>query len=142
MLTGGQVAALIVAVFWAILVCFLAYALIRLTRLVNETTKVVAEFAERAPALLDDAETALSRVNSQLDRTDVITTNLESTSADVSQLSGVARTVIANPLIKVAALGHGVRAAIAARREQRAGRRAARRALPGRAQRRLPGRTR
>ena len=38
MLTGEQLAGLLVAVFWAILVCFLAYALLKLARLITEAT--------------------------------------------------------------------------------------------------------
>ncbi|WP_245974684.1 hypothetical protein [Thermomonospora umbrina] len=48
MLTGGELAALIVACFWAILVSFLAYALLRLARLLGETAELVGDLTDQA----------------------------------------------------------------------------------------------
>src|SRR5690606_40719166 len=47
MLTAGEVAGLIVALFWAILTCFLAMVLVKLARLLTETTKMVSELSDR-----------------------------------------------------------------------------------------------
>ena len=41
-LSGGAVAGLIVAVFWGVLVCFLAYVLIKLGKVIGEAAKLVS----------------------------------------------------------------------------------------------------
>ena len=44
-MSGGEVAGILVAVFWAILVSFLAVALVRLAQTLRATTKLVADGA-------------------------------------------------------------------------------------------------
>src|SRR5690606_15169615 len=73
MLTGGQLAALIVAVFWAVLVSFIALTLLKLSRLLAEAGKVVRDIGDQAAPLLDDMTHTVKRANEQLGRTDVIT---------------------------------------------------------------------
>ncbi|MQA93315.1 MAG: DUF948 domain-containing protein [Streptosporangiales bacterium] len=115
MLTGGQLAALIVAVFWAILVCFLAYVLVRVARLLTETTKIVEELGERTGPLLDDVSATVAAANTQLVRMDAITANAVTTSENVSRISSLVRSVADGPLVKAASLTYGVRKALAAR---------------------------
>lgn len=112
MLTGGQVAGIIVAVFWAILVCFLAVALLRLARLLQETTKMVAELGEQAGPLLDDLSRAVEQAGEQLGRTDVITKQMAGVSQNVSAVSTVMTSVVGGPLVKAAAFSYGVRRAL------------------------------
>jgi hypothetical protein len=116
MLTGGQLAALIVAVFWAILVCFLAVVLVRLTRVLTETSKIIADLGERTGPLLDDMSTTVARANEQMARVDTITANVEKMSGDAVAMTTAARSVFGVPLVKIAAFFHGLRRAIGARR--------------------------
>jgi uncharacterized protein YoxC len=110
-MTGGQVAGLIVAVFWAVLVCFLAIALVRLARLLKEATAMVAEFGERAAPLLEDMAVTVAQANDQLDRVDLITKSVGS----VTQNAAAVTSLVGNPLVKVAAFSYGVRKAIGGR---------------------------
>ncbi|GII80851.1 hypothetical protein Sru01_58330 [Sphaerisporangium rufum] len=116
MLTAGEVAGLIVAMFWAILVCFLIVVLVRLSRLLTQTTKAVAELSERVVPLLDDVSLTVAETNRQLVTVEAIAGNMREVSGHMVKVSGVASTLFARPLIKVAALAHGVRAAAARRR--------------------------
>lgn len=116
MLSAGELAGLLVAVFWAILVCFMAVVLMRLTRLLNETTKSVAELSERLAPLLDDMGRTVSEANRRLAEAEAISDNMRTVSGDLVKISGAASTLFATPLIKLSALGYGVRAALAARR--------------------------
>jgi hypothetical protein len=119
MLTAGEVAGLIVATFWAILVCFMAVVLTRLARLLTETTKMVADLGERVVPLLEEMGHTVSETNRQLVAVEAITENVKDVSGNMARITGVASTLLTGPVIKVAALRHGVRAAIA-RRERRA----------------------
>ncbi|RFU38183.1 DUF948 domain-containing protein [Actinomadura logoneensis] len=115
MLTGGQLAGLIVAVFWAVLVSFLAYTLLKLARLLGEATEMVADLGEQAGPLMDDMANTLRRANEQLGRTDVITKQVGSVTQNVSAVTTVMTSVVGGPLVKAAAFSYGVRRALANR---------------------------
>jgi uncharacterized protein DUF948 len=112
MLTGGELAALIVAVFWAILVSFLAFALLKLARLIKETARLVAELGDQAAPLLDDMTQTVRLAHEQLSRTDVITRQVAGVSQNVSAVSTVMTSVVGGPLVKAAAFSYGVRKAL------------------------------
>lgn len=115
MLTGGQVAALIVAVFWAILVCALSYALVRLARVLTEATKLVAGVTERTVPLLDEVAATVTHVDGQLERVDSIARNVESITGSASKLAMLTTAVVGGPMARVAGLTHGARKAIGER---------------------------
>lgn len=115
MLTGGQVAALIVAVFWAILVCALSYALVRLARVLTEATKLVAGVTERTVPLLDEVASTVTHVDGQLERVDSIARNVESITGSASKLAMLTTAVVGGPMARVAGLTYGARQAIAER---------------------------
>ncbi|GLU48117.1 DUF948 domain-containing protein [Nocardiopsis ansamitocini] len=116
MLTGGELAALIAVVIWAVLAAFLCVALIKLTRLLSETTKAVSELRERTGPLLDDVTATVERANGSLDRVEEITANLATTSEDVSTMTSLTRSVVTGPLVKAASLSYGVRQVLGRRR--------------------------
>jgi hypothetical protein len=65
---------------------------------------------------LGQMHTTLDGVNLQLTRVDTITDNVAHVSSNVANLSTVVSAAAANPLVKVAAFGYGVRKAAANRR--------------------------
>ena len=73
MLTAGQVAGLIVAVFFAIAVGFLALVLVKLSKVLEETTKLVAGITDKTVPLLGEVTGTVTHVNDQLVRVDAIT---------------------------------------------------------------------
>lgn len=115
MLTAGELAGLLVAVFWAILVCFLAAVLVRLARLITETTKMVSELSDRVVPLLDDVTVTVTETNRQLVTVEAIAGNVKDTSEHVAKVTAVASALMTGSLVKVSALSHGVRRAIAVR---------------------------
>lgn len=116
MLTWGQFAGLVVAFAWAVLVGFLAYALVKLARVLAETTKLIAGISERTAPLLDEVTTTVTQTNYQLERVDVITRNVQSVTDNVSGLTSVIAATLGGPLVRVAAFTYGVRRAISGRR--------------------------
>jgi uncharacterized protein YoxC len=119
MLTAGEVAGLIVAMAWAILVCFMAVVLVKLARLLTETTKMVSELSDRVVPLLEDAAVAVSQTNRQLVAVEAIALDVKQVSGHVAKVSNITQSLVTGPLIKVAALGHGIRQALAAHRRGR-----------------------
>ena len=108
MLTGGQVAGLIVAVFFAILVLVLCLVLVKLGRVVEETQKLVAGITDQTVPLLGEVTTSVTHVNQELVRVDAITANVQSISGNVSALTSLFAATLGSPVIKVAAFSYGV----------------------------------
>ena len=135
----AELAALIAAVFWALLVCVGAVVLLRLGRFLSESTRLVAELRERGDVLLqraqaavDGAQAAVDRASKQLDQTESVTasmdelgTGMAELAGQVTALAGLGRVIADGPVGRTAALAYGVRHAVGLRR-------AARRTLPGR----------
>ena len=111
-LSGGEVAGLIVAVFWAVLVCFIAFVLVKLGKVVGDTSKLVQGVTDQTVPLLGEVTTSVTHVNVELERVDAITANVQSISTNVSALTGVFAATLGSPMIKVAAFSYGVRRAI------------------------------
>jgi len=125
-MNAGQLAALIAAAFFAVLVCGAVYVLIKLARLASAATGLVADYRERTDRLLAEAQAAVDRTTEQLTRTDAITTSMDQVTSNMAELSGhvAALTGLARglseaaavPLHGVAAFAFGLRRALAVRR--------------------------
>ncbi|TXS51419.1 DUF948 domain-containing protein [Streptomyces sp. t39] len=111
-MTGGEVAGILVAVFWAILVSFLAVVLVRLAQTLRATTRLVADVTEQAVPLLAEASSAVRSAQTQLDRVDAIASDVQEVTSNASALSTTVASTFGGPLVKVAAFGYGVRRAL------------------------------
>lgn len=115
-MSAGQVAALIAAGAFVLLVVLLAVPLIKLGRTLDEATIAIRKTHEGSAPLLDGANTTLMSVNTQLDRVDGITSNARAVSGNVSALSSLFTATMGGPLVKTAAFSYGVSKAIKARK--------------------------
>ncbi|MFJ5831083.1 DUF948 domain-containing protein [Streptomyces sp. NPDC093089] len=111
-MTGGEVAGILVAVFWAILVSFLAVVLVRLAQTLKAATRMVADVTEQAVPLLADASATVRSAQTQLDRVDAIASDVQEVTSNASALSSTVASTFGGPLVKVAAFGYGVRKAL------------------------------
>lgn len=109
-------AGILVAVFWAILVSFLAVALARLAQTLKATTKLVADVTDQAVPLLADASQAVRSAQTQIDRVDAIASDVQEVTSNASALSTTVASTFGGPLVKVAAFGYGVRRALGGRK--------------------------
>jgi uncharacterized protein YoxC len=139
-MNAAEAAALIAAVFWALLVSVGVFVLFRLGRLLSESSKLVADLRGRGETLLrkaevavDGAQVAVDRANTQLDRTESVAASMDDLDAgmaelagQVTALAGLGRTIAGGPVGRVGALAYGVRHAVSLRRG------GPRNALPGR----------
>lgn len=131
-MNGWEVAVLVAAGAFAVVALALAWLLLRMRRTVDAATRAIADLNDRtAPILakadltmdhlntvLAQAQTSLDGVNLQLARVDTITGHAAHVTANVANLATVVTSVAANPLIKAAAIGYGVRRAAARRARQ------------------------
>lgn len=110
-------AGLLVAVFWAILVSFLAVVLVRLAQTLKAATKLVTGVTEQAVPLLGEASATVRTAQSQLERVDAIASDVQEVTSNASALSSTVSTTFGGPLVKVAAFGYGVRRALGRKEE-------------------------
>lgn len=117
-MSAGQIAGLIAAGAFVVLVLLLAIPLIKLGRTLDEATIAIRKAREGSDPLLDGANTTLSHVNTQLERVDGITANARAVTGNVSALSSLFTATLGGPLVKAAALSYGLSKAIRARRRK------------------------
>ena len=131
-MSGGQIAALVTAGAFLMLVLVLAVPILRLRRTVDAATRALDRVADQVGPLLGNVNTTVETVNTaltqvhtsldgvnlQLARLDAITGHAQTVTANVANLSTVVSAAAANPLVKVAAFTYGVRKATAARRKE------------------------
>ena len=119
----GDVAGLIAALAFVLLVLVATYPLIKLGQVLDETRMSVRGLSEEAMPLLTEVTTTVSSTNHQLGKVDTITTNAVQVTTNVSALTSLFAATLGSPVIKVAAFTYGVRQALSARSDGRRGRR-------------------
>jgi uncharacterized protein YoxC len=121
--SAGEVAGLVVAVAWAVLVLFLAYVLVALGGTLRELTRVVGEVGDSTVPVLHEVTTTVATANLALDRVETITTNVSTITKNASALSSIAAVSFGGPLVKVASFSYGVRRALGGKKQREVERR-------------------
>ena len=111
----GELAGLIAALAFVLLVGALAYPLYKLGKVFDETRLSVRDLSGSAVPLLDEVTTTVTTANGQLVRVDMITRNVADVSEDVSALTRLFALTLGSPVVKVAAFSYGVRQALSDR---------------------------
>jgi predicted PurR-regulated permease PerM len=114
--SAGAVVGLIFAIFWAVLVCFLAFVLVKLAGVLREATRMVAGITDQTVPLLGEVTATVTTTNEQLAKVDTITTNAAKISGNVTALTSTFSATVGGPMIKAAAFSFGVRKALSDRR--------------------------
>jgi uncharacterized protein YoxC len=129
-MSAGEIAGLIAAGAFLMLVIVLAVPILKLRHTVDAATRAINDITERTGPLLGNVnetvqnanvaltqvQTSLDGVNGQLEKVDTITGHVQNVSASIANLITVVSAAAANPLVKVASFGYGLRKAAAARR--------------------------
>ena len=111
-MTGGDIAGLIAAGVFAVLVGLLAIPLVKLGRVLDETSATIKDVRSNVTPLLEEATTTITETNKQIARLDSITSSVEETTGNVSALVALFAATVGGPLIKVAGFSAGIRAAL------------------------------
>ena len=121
----GDVAGLIAAVAFVLLVGALAVPLVKLGGVLDETRTMIKGVSDETVPLLSEVTTTVTTANAQLVRVDAITSNVQSATTNVSALTALLAATLGGPVVKVAAFSYGVRSALADRPGQRSRRKVA-----------------
>jgi uncharacterized protein YoxC len=114
-MSAGDVAGLIAAIAFVLLVGALAYPILKVGKLVEDLRHTVQGVSEQTIPLLTEVTTTVSTTNAQLVRVDAITSNVQQISTNASALTSLFAATLGSPLVKVAAFSYGVRQAMSGR---------------------------
>jgi len=110
----GDIAGLIAAVVFAVLVGFIAVPLLKFGRVLDQTREAIKEASDGITPILDETATTIQETNKQLARVDVITRNVADVTGNVSALVALFAATVGAPLIKLAGFSAAARAAFRA----------------------------
>lgn len=123
----GDIAAIIAAVAFVLLVGLLAVPLLKLGKVLDETRETIRGLSDTSLPLIGEVTTTVGHANHQLEKVDVITTrvgvmseNGAQVATNVGALTSLFAATLGSPLVRVAAFSYGVREALAARKEGKA----------------------
>ena len=119
-MSAGEIAGLIAAGAFVLLVLLLAIPLLKLGRTLDEATLTIRQTREGTAPLLASAQGTVRPVNAQLEQVEAITKDVNSMTSNAAALTSVVSATLGGPLIKVAAFSYGVRRAIGERRDAEA----------------------
>ncbi|GAB3797877.1 DUF948 domain-containing protein [Humibacter antri] len=120
-MSGGDIAGLIAAGVFAVLVALMAIPLVKLGKVFDQTTDSIKEVSDGLTPILEETTETLRETNKQLARVDVITRNVEDVTGNVSALVALFAATVGGPLIKLAGFSAAVRAAFRFGRGGKAG---------------------
>jgi len=110
----GDIAGLIAAVVFAVLVGFIAVPLLKFGRVLDQTREAIKEASDGITPILDETAATIQETNKQLARVDVITRNVADVTGNVSALVALFAATVGGPLIKLAGFSAAARAAFRA----------------------------
>lgn len=119
-MSGGEIAALIAAIAFVLLVLLLAIPLLKLGRTLDEATIAVRKTHDGVGPLLTQAQQTMDSVNAQLVQVESIATNVNSMTTNVAAMTSIVSSTLGSPMIKAAAFTYGVRKTVADRRDAEA----------------------
>jgi uncharacterized protein YoxC len=111
-MSGGDIAGLIAAGVFAVLVGLLAVPLVKLGRVFDEAGTAIRDLGTNVTPLLEEATTTISETNRQLARIDTITKGVAEATGNVSSLIALFAATVGGPLIRLAGFSAAVRAGI------------------------------
>jgi hypothetical protein len=107
-LTGGDVALIVLASFWGLLVLFLCIVLLNTFRVLESTKLLIDSIREGTVPLLTEVKGSVERTNRELDRVDGMLVSAGAVLGRVEKVSGLVEQAVASPLVKVIAFGAGL----------------------------------
>ncbi|QWT23353.1 DUF948 domain-containing protein [Subtercola sp. PAMC28395] len=115
-MSGGDIAGLIAAGVFAVLVGIIALPLIKLGKVFDETTLAIRDTSKGIAPILEESTVTIQEANKQLARVDTITSDVAEVTGNVNSLVALFAASVGGPLIKLAGFSAAVRAAFAGAR--------------------------
>ncbi len=110
-LGGGDVALIVMAIFWGVLVVGLFVVLLNTYNVLTSTKMLIDGIREETVPLLREVKGSIERTNGHLDRVGGMLDSAGRIVGRVERVSGLVEQATANPLIKVISFGAGLKKA-------------------------------
>lgn len=111
MIGPGGFAIIVLTVCGVLLTGFVCYVFVKLGAVLGSTEELIDGVADRTVPLLGEVTTTVVHVNTELERVDAITENVQTMSNNVAGLTTLFAATLGSPIVKVAAFSYGVRRA-------------------------------
>jgi methyl-accepting chemotaxis protein len=119
-MTGGDIAGLIAAGVFAVLVGLIAVPLLKLGGVFDQTRDSIKDVSDGITPILAESTVTVQEANKQLARVDAITRNVEEVTGNVTSLVSLFAASVGGPLIRLAGFSAAVRAALLSLRTAKA----------------------
>ena len=110
--TSADVALLLLASGWVVLVVFLAIVMLSTFRVMESTKTMIDEVREETVPLLSEVKITVTSVNKEIERADTILDSAGRIAGSAARITTVVEQTVSNPLIKFAAFAAGAQRAI------------------------------
>ncbi len=107
-LDGGDVALIVLAAFWGLLVLFLCIVLLNTFRVLESTKLLIDGIREETVPLLTEVKGSVERTNRELDRVDGMLVSAGTIVGRVERISGLVEQAASGPLVKIISVGAGL----------------------------------
>jgi hypothetical protein len=111
-MSAGDWALLILAIFWAVLVVFLAIVSVNLYRVLGTTNTLLEGVRQETVPMLAEARKSVTLANREIDRVDVILESAGGITRNVERLSSLMDMLLTTPLVKAISFSYGAQKAI------------------------------
>lgn len=101
-MSGGDIAGLIAASAFLLLVVFLAVPLVKLGKVLDETRFTIHDVTKDVSPLIREATETLATANKELDKLDGVTSTLSRVAENIAAVVASVTGLVSSPLAKVA----------------------------------------
>ena len=108
----GDIAGLIAAIAFVILVGFLVYPLIRLGKLLDQVADTVKQSGDHAIPAIDEGVTTVKQVNRSLQDVNRISSAASTTAGNIGALTDLYGSFLGKPVIKIVSTLYALRATV------------------------------
>jgi uncharacterized protein YoxC len=105
--SAGDVALIVLAAFWALLVLGLCLVLVNTFNVLTSTKMLIDGIREETVPLLSEVRNSVMKTNRELDRVDGMLESAGSIVARVEKISRLVEQAASGPLVRIIALGAG-----------------------------------
>jgi uncharacterized protein YoxC len=109
---SGDVALIVLASFWGLLVVFLCVVLLNMFRTLESTKLLIDGIREETVPLLSEVKGSVERTNRELDRVDGMLVSADEIVKRVERVTGLVEQVSAGPLMRIISFGAGLSKAV------------------------------
>ena len=107
-MSGGEIAGIIAAASFALLVLFVGVPLVKLGKVLDEAASSVQSVNRELEPMLSELRVTLQETNKQLQRIDHITRDVEQATENISSMVAVFTASIASPLTRIAGVTQSI----------------------------------